>query len=71
MRTLIDIEEPELRLLDQLASETKRSRASLVREAIGDFLRRKRVAPEDEAFGLWGKAKVDGLVYQTKARSEW
>jgi Ribbon-helix-helix protein, copG family len=71
MRTLIDIEEPDLLLLDHLAAEAKRSRASLIREAVADFLRRKRVAPEDEAFGLWGKGKVDGLAYQLKARSEW
>jgi hypothetical protein len=26
---------------------------------------------EGDAFGLWGKRKVDGLAYQEKARREW
>lgn len=71
MRTLVDIEEPDLLLLDRLAKQAKRSRAALIREAIGDFLRRKHTPPEDDGFGLWGKGKVDGLAYQRKMRAEW
>lgn len=71
MRTLVDIEERDLVLLDRLAVEAKRSRAALIRDAIGDFLRRRRIPAEDEAFGLWGAGKIDGLAYQRKVRSEW
>jgi metal-responsive CopG/Arc/MetJ family transcriptional regulator len=71
MRTLVDIEERDLLLLDRLATEAKRSRAALIRDAISDFLRRRRAPAEDEAFGLWGDRKVDGLAYQRKVRSEW
>jgi metal-responsive CopG/Arc/MetJ family transcriptional regulator len=71
MRTLVDIEERDLLLLDRLATEAKRSRAALIREAIGDFLRHRRAPSEEQAFGLWGKGKVDGLAYQRKIRSEW
>jgi predicted transcriptional regulator len=71
MRTLVDIEESDLLLLDRLATQAKRSRAALIREAIADFLRRKSPQPENDGFGLWGKGKVDGLAYQRKMRAEW
>ena len=48
-----------------------RSRASLIREAVDDYLRRHCLESADEAFGLWGKDAVDGLVFQDRARSEW
>ena len=47
--------------------EEKRSRAALIREAIDDFLAKRRSKHEGDAFGLWGKRKVDGLAYQEKA----
>jgi metal-responsive CopG/Arc/MetJ family transcriptional regulator len=70
MRTLIDIEKSDLEELDRVAALAKQSRAALVRKAIGEFLQRRRVE-EADAFGLWGKGKVDGLAYQHKLRSEW
>ena len=71
MRTLIDLDETEVRDLDEIAKAAKRSRASLIREAIGEFLGRHRKRGEAEAFGLWGKRTVDGLDYQKKLRAEW
>jgi len=44
---------------------------ALIREAIDDFLAKRRSKHEGDAFGLWGKRKVDGLVYQERVRSEW
>jgi hypothetical protein len=32
---------------------------------------KRRNGDEDDAFGLWGKRKVDGLAYQEKVRREW
>jgi metal-responsive CopG/Arc/MetJ family transcriptional regulator len=71
MRTLVDISDSQLRDLDELSKEEKRSRAALIREAIDDFLAKRRSKHEGDAFGLWGKRKVDGLVYQERVRSEW
>jgi len=51
--------------------EEKRSRAALIRQAIDDYLARRRSKQEGDAFGLWGKRKVDGLAYQKKVRGEW
>jgi len=71
MRTLIDIEEESIRELDRLAVRQKRSRASLIRQAVSDYLERNTVEDSGEAFGLWGERKTDGLAYQEKLRSEW
>lgn len=71
MRTLVDVGESQLQELDELSKEEKRSRAALIREAIDDFLAKRRSKHEGDAFGLWGDRKVDGLVYQERLRSEW
>jgi metal-responsive CopG/Arc/MetJ family transcriptional regulator len=71
MRTLIDVGEAQIRELDELSKREKRSRAALIREAIDDYLTKRRRRRGDEAFGLWGKRKVDGLAYQERVRREW
>jgi metal-responsive CopG/Arc/MetJ family transcriptional regulator len=71
MRTLVDVGESQVRELDELSKRQKRSRAALIREAIDDYLAKRRRQSEGEAFGLWGKRKVDGVAYQEKVRREW
>jgi metal-responsive CopG/Arc/MetJ family transcriptional regulator len=71
MRILIDVGDSQLHELDELSKQEKRSRAALIREAIDDFLARRRRKHQGDAFGLWGKRKIDGLVYQERVRSEW
>jgi metal-responsive CopG/Arc/MetJ family transcriptional regulator len=71
MRTLVDVGDTQLQELDQLSKQEKRSRAALIREAIDDFLAKRHSKHQGDAFGLWGKRKVDGLVYQERVRSEW
>jgi metal-responsive CopG/Arc/MetJ family transcriptional regulator len=71
MRILVDLGEPQVRTLDELSRDDKRSRAALIREAIADYLAKRRGERGSEAFGLWGKRKVDGLAYQEKVRREW
>jgi predicted transcriptional regulator len=71
VRTLVDIHEPDLKELDRLASRERRSRAALVRQAISEYLDRRTPQALDDAYGLWGERKVDGLRYQEKVRSEW
>jgi hypothetical protein len=53
-----------------LSKKEKRSRAALIRQAIDDYLAKRRDIQEGDAFGLWGKRKVDGLAYQEKMRGE-
>jgi metal-responsive CopG/Arc/MetJ family transcriptional regulator len=71
MRTLIDLDESLVRDLDNVARAAKRSRASLIRQAVVEFLGESRKEIEGEAFGLWGKREIDGLDYQRKLRAEW
>ncbi|GLQ58134.1 ribbon-helix-helix domain-containing protein [Devosia nitrariae] len=71
MRTLVDINEPQLRRLDELAKKQGQSRAAVIREAIDGYLEKRASKGASDAFGLWGKGGVDGLAYQRKVRSEW
>jgi len=71
MRTLVDLGEAQLQELDELSKKEKRSRAALIRQAIDDYLAKRHSLQEGDAFGLWGKRKVDGLAYQKKVRGEW
>jgi metal-responsive CopG/Arc/MetJ family transcriptional regulator len=71
MRTLVDIGEPQVHALDELSKQDRRSRAALIREAIDDYLAKRRGKRAGDAFGLWGKRKIDGLAYQEKVRREW
>ena len=71
MRTLVDLKDAQARALDRLAKRQDRSRASLIREAVDDYLGRHCRESDDEAFGSWGKDAVDGLAFQERARREW
>jgi metal-responsive CopG/Arc/MetJ family transcriptional regulator len=71
MRTLVDIGEAELPELEKMAKEDKRSRAALIRQAIDEFVAKRRSQHQGDAFGLWGERKIDGLAYQAKVRDEW
>jgi predicted transcriptional regulator len=71
MRTLVDLVDAQVEALDELAKRENCPRAVLIRQAIDDYLSRRRRNSDDDAFGLWGKRKVDGLAYQEKVRREW
>jgi metal-responsive CopG/Arc/MetJ family transcriptional regulator len=71
MRTLVDLGDTQLQALDELSKKEKRPRAALIRQAIDDYLGKRRDQQQGDAFGLWGKRKVDGLAYQEKVRGEW
>lgn len=71
MRTLVDIPDRELREITELSRRRKLSRAALIREAVAAYLAEHRRAQKQNAFGLWGERKTDGLAYQDRLRSEW
>ena len=71
MRTLVDLDDAQVLELDNVAKRAKRSRAALIREAIADYLSRTRRDAASDAYGIWGKRKVDGLAYQKSLREEW
>ncbi|MGH6871631.1 MAG: ribbon-helix-helix protein, CopG family [Rhizomicrobium sp.] len=71
MKTLVEIPDRDLKLLAQIGQSRKLSRAAVIREAIEAYLLSDRREKAGDAFGLWGKRKVDGLEYQRKLRDEW
>ena len=71
MRTIIDIPEEQI---DSLASHCRRegiSRAEAVRRAVASYLNEQADDPDDDAFGMWRKRKIDSVAYQRKLRAEW
>ena len=71
MRTIVDIPEELLRPLDELRTAENRSRASVIREALSEYLKNKPSSSMSDAFGLWTTQKIDSLKYQEDLRSEW
>ena len=71
MRTIVEIPDEIIKSLDRITTSEKRSRASLIREAIGEYLKQRALPPAEAAFGLWKPSKEDGIAYQTRLRGEW
>jgi len=71
MRILVDIGDTQVQVLDARSKQSKKSRAALIRDAIGEYLSRRRPKQPTTAFGLWGEHEIDGLAYQEKIRAEW
>ncbi len=71
MRTIVSIPEQSVNDLDRLGQAENRSRASLIREAIAEYVARRGQAQTAEAFGVWKQRAVDGVAYQEELRGEW
>jgi len=71
MRTLVDIPENDIEMLNELSAARRVSRSELVRSAITLYLRANGSDLTDAAFGLRAARKEDGLAYQKRMRSEW
>jgi metal-responsive CopG/Arc/MetJ family transcriptional regulator len=71
LRTLIDIPDPMAEALTRIGARRKKSRASVVREALSEYLSRHGTQDPNAAFGLWGRRARDGLAWQRKIRAEW
>lgn len=71
MRTLVDIPEEDLELLNGVVKKLAISRAEFVRRAISTSLEPHRADPAASAFGIWRDRPVDGLEYQQRMRDEW
>jgi len=52
-RILVDLPDEDIRWLDRLAEEQGKSRAALLREAVGAFRGGRSVHWIDRGFGLW------------------
>jgi hypothetical protein len=79
MRTIIDLDDQRLQVLDTWASENHISRAEAVRRAV-DLLMERVNKPNGLGFGLWAQSSPpgqgipperDGLRLQQEMRDEW
>ena len=70
MRTLVDIPDLQLNELARICQARNLPRAEVIRQALAAYIETNKQSPT-EAFGLWKKQAVDGLVYQEKVREEW
>lgn len=81
MRTIIDLPEEQIQALQVLGEQEQKSRAALIREAVGKLLaeqlhktqdrEKARLAAIDAVFGMWEDWNVDGVEYQRALRREW
>ena len=76
MRTLVDIPDEDLVLLNKLSKNRRQSRAHIVRTAISSYLHSQSNDLADSAFGLWTAGNKprkfeDGVAYQNRMRREW
>lgn len=71
MRRIIDVPEEMLRSLDAIAGSEKRSRTSVVREALAEYLRHKGMPPADAAFGPGRSDAKDAIRHGDRLRDEW
>ena len=74
-RTIIDLSEEDLRRLDDLASQNSVPRASVVREAVAEYIIRKGRVPAKltplAGFGTLKGYYGDGQTWQDELRNEW
>ena len=75
-RTLVDLEAKDLAELDRLAGDQRVSRASVLRDAVAEYLvKRERMptAPPKnlEGFGVLKGRLPDGLTFENNLRAEW
>ncbi|MFA7270172.1 MAG: ribbon-helix-helix domain-containing protein [Sterolibacterium sp.] len=70
MRTLVDIPEKQIQDLALISKARKLSRSEIIRQAISAYISSHKPGTT-QAFGLWGKRKIDGLAYQDQVRTEW
>ena len=73
MRTIVNIPESQLKILNKLAAERKISRSELIRQALAEYSenRKKELFQYKSAFGSWKKKNLDSIDYQKKIREEW
>lgn len=73
MRTIVEIPDKQIEILDQLSKRKKVSRAEIVRQALDNYIGSYNKSKEDYrmAFGIWKGKNIDSLLYQQKLRDEW
>ena len=75
MRTLVDIPDGDLAVINKVIKAQSISRAEFIRRAIAQSLTAHRKTQiekaREAAFGLLAGRSVDGVDYQERIRREW
>lgn len=75
MRTLVDIPDEDLDLINAVVKAQSLSRAEFIRRAIAQSLTTYRKIQIEKtrqaAFGLLAGRPIDGMEYQERIRQEW
>ncbi len=74
MRTIIDLPEDDIKMLDYLAKSMKKSRAELVRRSVSAYLEKEGGAQaiSSDIFGLYDDVFTkDSLDLQEELRGDW
>ncbi len=75
MRTLVDIPDDDLAIIDAVVKARSISRAEFIRRAIAQSLTTHRKTQikkaREAAFGLLAGRSIDGMEYQKRIRQEW
>jgi len=73
MRTIIDIPDIQVKVLNHLSKKKKVSRAEVIRQALTNYISKysKTKKSYKESFGLWKDNKLDSIEYQRNLRNEW
>lgn len=72
-RFLVDIPDEDLARIDAIARSEGRSRASVLRDAVAEYIAESSKDWLEAGFGLWAKYGFteDGMAYQNRLREEW
>lgn len=73
MRTIIDIPDLQIKVLDEISNIKHVSRASIIREALNRYIIEinKNKRDFESAFGIWENENYSGVRYQRILREEW
>lgn len=73
MRTIIDIPDIQVKVLNQLSKKKKVSRAEIIRQALTNYITNysKTKNSYKKSFGILKDKKLDGIEFQRKLRKEW
>lgn len=71
MRTIIDISDGYIKILQELCDRFCESRAQIIRQAIEEYVARHATAEDEKAFGIWKNKPETSLEYESKLRTEW
>jgi len=73
MRTIVDIPDNYIQILDGLSKKKNISRASIIRQALADYIDKyfKDEKNYEAAFGILKNENIDSLSYQIEMRKEW